>query len=259
MAQTIDIRLANNNNFGTNDRGSYNTNVSTVDNGGVTGGIVVLVTDATVDDDYKVYVQYHTGNADNANQWFSQQINEAGNTKISIGSDGTATQYIPHAAIEASDDWQGDDYDGNVTWIIVNDDLDDDDEPNTASVTQHYETYDFDMIVPTISDATISATKDAPFNQTYPHYAKEDDQMKIVFTSSEAISTLTGNFHGNSNISAQSLDSTSPFATIDAKNTMPDGATVTFAFILKDANGNAATVTATTDNSSIITDFTRQI
>ncbi len=256
MAQTIDIRLANNNNFGTNDRGSYNTNVSTVDNGGVTGGIVVLVTDATVDDDYKVYVQYHTGNADNANQWFSQQINEAGNTKISIGSDGTATQYIPHAAIEASDDWQGDDYDGNVTWIIVNDDLDDDDEPNTASVTQHYETYDFDMIVPTISDATISATKDAPFNQTYPHYAKEDDQMKIVFTSSEAISTLTGNFHGNSNISAQSLDSTSPFATIDAKNTMPDGATVTFAFILKDANGNAATVTATTDNSSIITDFT---
>ena len=152
VAASIDIRLSNNNTFGTSSRGAYNIDVSNTDNGGVTGGIVVLITDATVDHDYKVYVQYHTGAPANSNQWFSQQINEAGNTKISIGTDGTATQYIPHAAIEASDDWQGTDYDGNVTWIIVNDDLDDDDEPNTASGTQHYETYDFDMIAPTISN-----------------------------------------------------------------------------------------------------------
>ena len=200
--------------------------------------------------------RYHTGAPANSNQWFSQQINEAGNTKISIGTDGTATQYIPHAAIEASDDWQGTDYDGNVTWIIVNDDLDDDDEPNTASGTQHYETYDFDMIAPTISNQTISAPKDAPFNQTYPHYAKEGDQIKMTFTSDEAISTLTGNFHGNSNISAQNLDSTSPYATINAVNTMPDGSTVTFSFILKDSNGNSATISSTENSSSVITDFT---
>ena len=256
VAASIDIRLSNNNTFGTSSRGSYNIDVSNTDNGGVTGGIVVLITEATVDHDYKVYVQYHTGAPANSNQWFSQQINEAGNTKISIGTDGTATQYIPHAAIEASDDWQGTDYDGNVTWIIVNDDLDDDDEPNTASGTQHYETYDFDMIAPTISNQTISAPKDAPFNQTYPHYAKEGDQIKMTFTSDEAISTLTGNFHGNSNISAQNLDSTSPYATINAVNTMPDGSTVTFSFILKDSNGNSATISSTENSSSVITDFT---
>ena len=38
MSQSIDIRLANNNTYGTNDRGAYNTSVSTVDNGGVSGG-----------------------------------------------------------------------------------------------------------------------------------------------------------------------------------------------------------------------------
>ena len=52
-AASIDIRLSNNNTFGTSSRGAYNIDVSNTDNGGVTGGIVVLITDATVDHDYK--------------------------------------------------------------------------------------------------------------------------------------------------------------------------------------------------------------
>ena len=61
-AANIDIRLSNNNSYGTNSRGSYNIDASETSNGGVDGGIVVLITDGGIDTDFKVYVQYHTGN-----------------------------------------------------------------------------------------------------------------------------------------------------------------------------------------------------
>ena len=56
-AANIDIRLSNNNSYGTNSRGSYNIDASETSNGGVDGCIVVLITDGGIDTDFKVYVQ----------------------------------------------------------------------------------------------------------------------------------------------------------------------------------------------------------
>ena len=123
-AANIDIRLSNNNSYGTNSRGSYNIDASETSNGGVDGGIVVLITDGGIDTDFKVYVQYHTGNPADGNIWYAQPINTAGNTKIRTDAAVDATAYISHLAIKSSDDYQGDDYSGNVTFIIVNDDAD---------------------------------------------------------------------------------------------------------------------------------------
>ena len=98
VAANIDIRLSNNNSYGTNDRGSYNIDASETSNGGVDGGIVVLITNGGIDNDYKVYVQYHTGNPADGNIWYSQPINTAGNTKIRTDAAGDATEYISHLA-----------------------------------------------------------------------------------------------------------------------------------------------------------------
>ena len=262
VAANIDIRLSNNNDYGTNDRGSYNIDASETSNGGVDGGIVVLITNGGIDNDYKVYVQYHTGNPADGNIWYSQPINTAGNTKIRTDAAGAATSFISHLAIKSSDDYQGDDYDGNVTWIVVNDDADDND-PATANSTQGgdqwLETYDFDLVAPVINTVGITAPKSAPWNQTFPHYAKNEDEIRLTFATDEAIETMSVTVYSSWQAAPQNLSSTAPYAILDAVTGMPENSSVTFSATLRDANGNGVTATDVNDGSSVITDFTPPI
>ena len=261
-AANIDIRLSNNNSFGTNSRGSYNIDASETSNGGVDGGIVVLITDGGIDTDFKVYVQYHTGNPADGNIWYSQPINTAGNTKIRTDAAGDATAYISHLAIKSSDDYQGDDYSGNVTFIVVNDDADDND-PATGNSTQGgdqwLETFDFDLVAPVANSIGITAPKSAPWNQTFPHFAKNEDEIRLSFTTDEAIESMSVTVFSAWAGAAQNLSSTSPYAILDAVSGMPENSTVTFSATLRDKNGNGVTVTDVNDGSSVITDFTPPI
>ena len=261
-AANIDIRLSNNNSYGTNSRGSYNIDASETSNGGVDGGIVVLITDGGIDTDFKVYVQYHTGNPADGNIWYSQPINTAGNTKIRTDAAGDATAYISHLAIKSSDDYQGDDYSGNVTFIVVNDDADDND-PATGNSTQGgdqwLETFDFDLVAPVVNSIGITAPKSAPWNQTFPHFAKNEDEIRLSFTTDEAIESMSVTVFSAWAGAAQNLSSTSPYAILDAVSGMPENSTVTFSATLRDKNGNGVTVTDVNDGSSVITDFTPPI
>ena len=73
----------------------------------------------------------------------------------------------------------------------------DDNDPATGNSTQGgdqwLETFDFDLVAPVANSIGITAPKSAPWNQTFPHFAKNEDEIRLSFTTDEAIESMSEN------------------------------------------------------------------
>tara|TARA_B100000686_G_scaffold76341_1_gene82290 strand:- start:12634 stop:24201 length:11568 start_codon:yes stop_codon:yes gene_type:complete len=240
-AQTFTIRTSN-------SSSAYNVPASIYDQSAtVQGGF--KVTGSSVAGLYVVSIAFHTSNTAGAGETWVLVDNLSGNfSTLLVNSSSEVNELISHATLVALDNWPGTSYSGSITVAI---------HAYGSSVnigSDRIETFVFDLDVPEISNATISCAKAAPFNQHYPHYAKEDDIIRVSMTTDQAVTAVSGTIAGFA-ISAGGLNGTSPTAAVTVTTAYPTG-TVPFVIKVTDENGNESDqLTAAIPNtSSVIVD-----
>ena len=258
-AQSYNILLTPfDNSYGTGDNGAYNQVCETQ------GGVRVQVSgDSGIEISYRLWVSYHDALDPVGSTAYTQPYDANTNASL-LYTDalGSINQEYLHAAILESDAYVSDTYVGYVTfWLVKGDGTP---TPGVTSTYAFSHTFNFDMVGPVINSSKIQVPKaGTPLNAYMPHYAKSEDEIQFLFqTSGEAITEISNvTIAGvTSGITYSSLGSSTPIAKKNAdQNAMTDGSVVSFTFDLYDLNGNYERVTTTSDESSVILDFSPPI
>ncbi|MDP6399882.1 MAG: NHL repeat-containing protein, partial [Candidatus Marinimicrobia bacterium] len=226
---------------------SYNITASTANNGSSTGGINLSGTGFISDNSYLLKVSFDQGNT-----WNSIAAATAttgtfqGSGIFSSNTSGNVQLDIAHSTLSIMAQWPGND--GTIT-MRVSDSTETFFFPNSSG-----QQFVLDLTRPIISYASIQSN-----NANNTTYAKIDDNITISFLSTEMLSNtilpISGNINGNTISVTGSGTSWSASSTVSSID--PEGI-ATFEVSYYDVNGNAggATLTSTTDASTVIVDKT---
>ncbi|SVA25118.1 uncharacterized protein METZ01_LOCUS77972, partial [marine metagenome] len=226
---------------------SYNIAASTANNGSSTGGINLSGTGFISDNSYLLKVSFDQGNT-----WNSIAAATAtagtfqGSGIFSSNTSGNVQLDIAHSTLSIMAQWPGND--GTIT-MRVSDSTETFFFPNSSG-----QQFVLDLTRPIISYASIQSN-----NANNTSYAKIDDNITVSFLSTEMLSNtilpISGNINGNTISVTGSGTSWSASSTVSSID--PEGI-ATFEVSYYDVNGNAggATLTSTTDASTVIVDKT---
>ena len=248
-AQVWTIAISNGNSFGAEGVGAYNYPASIYSqSASVTGGLSVLGTG--IENNMVIALCFHEFGdpANNSDIWID--IPNLTGSEYMLHSNDIVSELVSHATLSSMSNYPADDWTGNMTAAIHTQGAAAGWDPATYKKI----TFAFDLDIPEIENAVISVAKTAPFNQSYPHYAKDNDVITVSMTTDETITAVGGDIQSQS-VDAGGLNSTSPTAAVQVTSAFDEGS-VTFSVDLMDINGNLVSLSLPIPNStSVIIDL----
>ncbi|SVC53701.1 uncharacterized protein METZ01_LOCUS306555, partial [marine metagenome] len=170
---------------------AYNISASEATQGvGLTGGFRIYGVD--VNDNFKVSIAFRESGAFSGGDVWCEIPDLTGQFGcLAVDGDNNVNEIITHTQVAAVCNWPDTDVFTGLIGLCIH--------PNGTSPSSgnfnDYTTqpFNFDLDPPEITNAIIACEKDAPFNQSYPHYAKIGDFITVAMTADQEVYEVTGN------------------------------------------------------------------